>query len=76
MRTFIALVILIMAGPAVAQPTVPRSPPSETSRRSAMITADDLNRMVLLLLRGEDPGITSERQSAALANIRRRMGLS
>jgi hypothetical protein len=76
MRTSIALVVLLMAGPAVAQPTVPRSQPPETSRASARLTADDLNRLVLLLLRGEASGITGEGRSTALANIRRRMGLT
>jgi hypothetical protein len=40
------------------------------------LTADDLNRIVLMLLRGEDPGITGEGQSTALADIRRRTGRS
>jgi hypothetical protein len=76
MRTSILLFGLLIAGPAVAQPPVPRPPPPETSRSLIRLTADDLNRIVLMLLRGEDPGITGERQSTALANIRRRMGLS
>ena len=76
MRTPIALVLLLTAGSAVAQPAFQRSPPPETSRRSTPLTAEDLNRMVLMLLRGETPGVTGEGQSAALANIRRWMGLS
>ena len=69
MRTPIALILLLTAGSAVAQPTPGRSPPPETSRRSAPLTAEDLNRMVLMLLHGENPGVTGEGQSAALANI-------
>ena len=76
MRTSIAFVVLLMAGPAVAQRTVPRSSPPEMSRSLVQLTADDLNRIVLMLLRGEDPGLMSEGRSAAITNIRRRMGLS
>ena len=76
MRASIALVVLLMASPAVAQRAVPRTQPAKMSHSVARLTADDLNRIVLLLLRGEDPGVTSERQSAALTNTRRRMGLS
>jgi hypothetical protein len=76
MRGSIALVVLLMAGPAFAQRTVPRSPPAQTYSYSIRLTADDLNGIVLMLLRGETPGLTSEGRSAALANIRRRMGLS
>lgn len=76
MRTSVALAVLLMASPAVAQPTVPRASLPVTSRSAALLTSDDLNRIVLLLLRGGPPGVTSQRQSAALVNIRRRMGLS
>ena len=76
MRTSILLFVLLIAGPAVAQPTVQRSPPPQTSRSLVRLTADDLNRIVLMLLRGENPSITTEGQSTALANIRRKMGLS